>query len=145
MPGTKTKAAFIPPMLLLRTEKLPEGPEFVHELKLDGYHSLAIKTGGKVQLRSRNDWATCPMKPFSMARWWHSINGMTGPTSASGVHLLPSTTKCFVELNHGQQFVESDLGQRQFRLEQIAVGIERVELRVHAAAITDVGKTQSVL
>ena len=49
------KAAFIEPMLLLRTEKLPEGPEWVYELKLDGYRALAIKSGGKVHLRSRND------------------------------------------------------------------------------------------
>jgi ATP-dependent DNA ligase len=47
-----TKAAFIPPMLLLHTEKLPEGPEWLVELKLEGYRSLAIKTGGKVRLRS---------------------------------------------------------------------------------------------
>ena len=31
------KASFIELMLLLRTEKLPEGPEWVYELKLDGY------------------------------------------------------------------------------------------------------------
>jgi ATP-dependent DNA ligase len=49
------RATFIPPMLLLRTEKLPEGPDWLVELKLDGYRSLAIKTGGKIQLRSRND------------------------------------------------------------------------------------------
>ena len=51
----KTKAAFIEPMLLLRTEKLPQGADWSYEIKLDGYRALAIKTGGKVQLRSRND------------------------------------------------------------------------------------------
>jgi bifunctional non-homologous end joining protein LigD len=51
----KVKARFIEPMLLLRTEMLPEGPEWGYEIKLDGYRALAFKTGGKLSLRSRND------------------------------------------------------------------------------------------
>jgi bifunctional non-homologous end joining protein LigD len=46
---------FVEPMLLLRTSRLPEGPNWAYELKLDGYRALAIKTNKAVQLRSRNN------------------------------------------------------------------------------------------
>jgi DNA ligase D-like protein (predicted ligase) len=51
----KVKPRFIEPMLLLRTERLPEGAEWAYEIKLDGYRALAFKTGGKLFVRSRND------------------------------------------------------------------------------------------
>src|SRR5690349_7191482 len=49
------KAHFIVPMLLLRTEQLPEGSDWAYELKLDGYRAIAYKSGKKLFLRSRND------------------------------------------------------------------------------------------
>ena len=70
-------------MLLLRTERLPEGPDWLYELKLDGYRAMALKRGGRVQLRSRidNDFnarypdlvkalGSMPDETSSMARSW---------------------------------------------------------------------------
>ena len=84
----KTKAAFIEPMLLLRTENLPQGADWSYEIKLDGYRALAIKTGGKVQLRSRNDndfterysslplhYPLCRTKRFWTVKWPRSMRG----------------------------------------------------------------------
>ena len=53
--ASQTTACFIEPMLLLRTDKLPESAEWLYEPKLDGYRALALKNRGEVKLQSRKD------------------------------------------------------------------------------------------
>ena len=56
MMAAKTKGRFIDPMLLLRTDTLPnDGDRWEYQLQFDGYRAIAFKTGGKLFLRSRND------------------------------------------------------------------------------------------
>ena len=36
-------------------DKLPEGDDWMYEVKFDGYRALLLKNGDHVQIRSRND------------------------------------------------------------------------------------------
>jgi bifunctional non-homologous end joining protein LigD len=50
-------------MAALAVKKLPEGDEWLYELKWDGYRALLIKDGEDVQVRSRNDKDLTVMYP----------------------------------------------------------------------------------
>jgi bifunctional non-homologous end joining protein LigD len=54
-------------MAALRVEKLPEGKEWLYELKWDGYRALLIKDGSEIELRSRNDKDLTAMYPAIVA------------------------------------------------------------------------------
>jgi bifunctional non-homologous end joining protein LigD len=51
---TEAKLGFIPPMLLKLASKLPEGPKWQYEIKLDGYRSIIVKNENVVTVFSRN-------------------------------------------------------------------------------------------
>jgi DNA ligase D-like protein (predicted ligase) len=55
MANPKVRARFIGPMLLHRSENLPDAAGWMYELKLDGFRAIAFKSDGMVHLRSRND------------------------------------------------------------------------------------------
>jgi len=67
--GAKTKSVcrahptFVTPMAAQLVDRLPDGPEWWFELKLDGYRALIVKDGAKVQIRSRNDKDLARMYP----------------------------------------------------------------------------------
>jgi len=78
-------------MLLLRTERLPESPEWIYELKLDGYRAVAIKSGGKVHLHSwnDNDFNSCyPNIVRALARMPQTRQFLDGEIVAFGADLL---------------------------------------------------------
>jgi len=50
----EAEARFIEPMQCLPVDKLPEGGEWLYEIKLDGYRCLTVKRDKKASLHSRN-------------------------------------------------------------------------------------------
>src|SRR5689334_16598002 len=50
--------AWIKPQLAKLVEKAPDGPDWLHEIKFDGYRMHARLDGGRVQILTRrgNDW-----------------------------------------------------------------------------------------
>ena len=49
------RARFVPPMAAETVQRLPEGDDWLYEVKFDGYRALVIKNDATVQVRSRND------------------------------------------------------------------------------------------
>ena len=47
--------AFQTPLAAVAVKALPEGDDWLYEVKLDGYRALILKDGARVQVRSRND------------------------------------------------------------------------------------------
>jgi bifunctional non-homologous end joining protein LigD len=91
------RAHFIEPMLLQLKPRLPEGEQWLYELKLDGYRAIAFKAAGKVRLRSRND------KDFT-ARY---------PTISSSLLALPDET-----VIDGEVVAMDETGKPSFNLLQ---------------------------
>ena len=58
------EAAFIEPMECLAVAKLPEGPVWIYEIKLDGYRALAFNSQGKLSLVSRKRKSFAKQYPY---------------------------------------------------------------------------------
>jgi ATP-dependent DNA ligase len=58
------KAAFIALMECLQVSTLPDGPDWIYEIKLDGYRAIAVKNESSVTLYSRNQKALNNKFPY---------------------------------------------------------------------------------
>jgi bifunctional non-homologous end joining protein LigD len=62
-------ACFIEPMLCLAVDKLPEGPPWEYEVKLDGYRAIAVRTKAGVELWLRTRSISRDVSRISRALW----------------------------------------------------------------------------
>ena len=46
---------FVTPMAAQVVDSLPDGKEWLYEVKFDGYRALIVKNGDRIEIRSRND------------------------------------------------------------------------------------------
>src|SRR5262245_17446841 len=89
---------FIAPCLPTKTDKLPSGSQWLHEIKHDGFRIIARKTGAQVRLYSRpgNDLThRFPMIVETLARLRSRsciIDGEAVACDDNGVACLPSGT-----------------------------------------------------
>jgi bifunctional non-homologous end joining protein LigD len=85
------------PQLATPVDKAPEGSEWLHEIKYDGYRLLARVEGGKVRLITRGglDWTT---KFPALARRLGELGFDSALIDGELVHLEPDGTTSFSEL-----------------------------------------------
>jgi bifunctional non-homologous end joining protein LigD len=78
---------FVPPQLSQPVEKPPSGPQWVHEIKLDGFRMAARIDNGRVQLLTRTglDWTA--KYPSAIAAL-ENVNVKTVYTTANSAALM---------------------------------------------------------
>ena len=59
-------AGFIAPCLPTKTDKLPSGSQWLHEIKHDGFRIVARKEGSRVRLYRRPTFQEAPAIPFKV-------------------------------------------------------------------------------
>jgi ATP-dependent DNA ligase len=96
MPDSRKPATFVEPMKCLSVSKLPDGSQWLWELKWDGYRAVAVK-GSTVKLYSRN----------------HKSLDKKFPYICEALHELPSET-----VVDGEIVALDDTGRPNFNLLQ---------------------------
>jgi bifunctional non-homologous end joining protein LigD len=103
------------PMAAHPTAALPDGPEWLYELKLDGYRALIIKDGDSVEIRSRNDKNLTPMYT-TVARAARGVKARTAVIDGELVAVDPEGRPSFQALQHRSEHPGHDVVYYAFDL-----------------------------
>ena len=78
---------FIQPEIATLTDKAPDGDEWVHEIKLDGYRTAARLEAGKVRMLTRSglNW-TARFRPIAAALYDYRAKYAIGGSE----HIMPA-------------------------------------------------------
>jgi len=80
--------AFVTPMAAIAVKDLPEGEDWLYEVKWDGYRALIIKDVTRVQVQSRNHKDLTNMYPGVAAGGRAPGMGRVIPPGAQGLSLV---------------------------------------------------------
>jgi bifunctional non-homologous end joining protein LigD len=137
----KTPPSFIEPMQCKPVPELPEEGDWLYEIKFDGYRCLALKSGAKVKLLSRNnktlsDRFPAVVEAVAALHGEFIIDGEVVAVDEQGKHsfqLLQNSVSekppvlfyCFDLLNlDGEDLLRLPIEQRKARLQQLVEAAE---------------------
>jgi DNA ligase D-like protein (predicted ligase) len=104
----RQRPAFVTPMAAQPTRALPEGPQWLYELKLDGYRALIIKDRDRIEIRSRNEKNLTAMYP-AVARDARRLNAETAVVDGEIVALDAHGRPSFQALQHRSEHPRHDI------------------------------------
>ena len=151
----RSSPTFVAPMAAESVSRLPEGPEWLYELKLDGYRAVLIKDGATVRLVSRNEKNLTPFYPRVVAAA-QKLRNERVVLDGEIVALDPTGRPSFQSLQHrganpshpivfyafdvlhvdGHDVIRESLSQRRARLTEVIEGgpIMRISLELPGTA-----------
>lgn len=105
---SKEAFQFVKPMLALLVDEPPQGNEWIHEIKWDGYRIQAHIRGGSVKLYTRagHDWAS------KMASVAHDVSGLNVQSAVLDGEVVVLDEKGVSHFQKLQNYFESDPDQK---------------------------------
>ena len=109
------RATFIEPMAARVVRQLPDGPEWMYELKFDGYRALILKNDASIEIRSRNNKDMTSLYP-GIARAAAQLAATSAVIDGEVVAVDPSGRPSFQALQHRSTYSKHTIAFYAFDL-----------------------------